>query len=126
MVALHSGQVAQLPLLVQLGVAQQNQVVLLIQFAGDAGGDLPHRLGTDAGGNDPDLVHPAGAQSLGGGVRAVACFFHHFPDASRFCSLSGPPLRYRLTAALDTPAIFAMSLMVMGQVPLTRSASRRL
>ena len=80
MVALHGGQVAQLPLLVQLGVAQQNQVVLLIQFAGDAGGDLPHRLGADAGGNDPDLVHPAGAQSLRGGVRAVACFFHHFPD----------------------------------------------
>ena len=67
MVALHGGQVAKLPLLVQLGVAQQNQVVLLIQFAGDAGGD-------------PDLVHPAGAQSLRGGVRAVACFFHHFPD----------------------------------------------
>ena len=27
---------------------------------------------------------------------------------------------------LDTPAIFAISLIVMGQVPLTRSASRRL
>ena len=123
MVALHGGQVAQLPLLVQLGVAQQNQIILLVQLTGNAGGDLPHRLGADAGGNDPDLVHPAGAQSLRGGVRTVACFFHHFPDGF---PLSGPPLRYRLTAALDTPAIFAMSLMVMGQVPLTRSASRRL
>jgi hypothetical protein len=61
MVALHGGQVAQLPLLVQLGVAQQNQIILLVQLTGNAGGDLPHRLGADAGGNDPDLVHPAGA-----------------------------------------------------------------
>ena len=77
MVALHGGQVAKLPLLVQLGVAQQNQIVLLIQFAGDAGGDLPHRLGADAGHNDPHLTHLAGAQGLRRSIRAVAGLFHY-------------------------------------------------
>ena len=42
MVALHGGEVAQLPLGVQLGVAQQQQIILGVQLPGDARRDLPH------------------------------------------------------------------------------------
>jgi len=40
-------------------------------------GDLPHRLGADAGHDDPHLTHLAGAQGLGGSIRAITGFFHY-------------------------------------------------
>ena len=84
MVALHGGQIPQLPLGVQLGVAQQQQIVLGVQLPGDARRDLPHRLGADAGRDDAHLVHPAGAQGLGGRIRVVAGLFHNFTDSRAF------------------------------------------
>lgn len=43
-VALHGSQIAQLPLSVQLGVSQQQQIGSGIQLTGDPGGELPDRL----------------------------------------------------------------------------------
>lgn len=82
MVALHGSQIAQFPLGVQLGVSQQHQIALCIQLTGNACRDLPHRLGTDAGSDHPHLIHFSGAQSLGGGIRAVAGLFHYLVDDS--------------------------------------------
>lgn len=82
MVALHGSQIAQFPLGIQLGVSQQQQIALCIQLTGNACRDLPHRLGTDAGSDYPYLIHFSGAQSLGGGIRAVAGLFHYLVDDS--------------------------------------------
>ena len=81
-VALHGSQIAQFPLGIQLGVSQQQQIVLCIQLTGNACRDLPHRLGADAGSDHPHLIHFSGAQSLGGGIRAVAGLFHYLVDDS--------------------------------------------
>ena len=43
---------------------------------------IHHRLGTDAGSDRPHLIHFSGAQSLGGGIRAVAGLFHYLVDDS--------------------------------------------
>lgn len=77
MVALQCCKIFQLHLLVQLGVGQQHQVTACAQLGCNTAGDLPHRLGTDAGHNDPHLTHLAGAQGLGGSIRAVTGFFHY-------------------------------------------------
>ena len=77
MVTLQCRKIFQLHLLVQLGVCQQHQVAAGPQLGCDAAGDLPHRLGADAGHNDPHLTHLAGAQGLGGSVRAVTGLFHY-------------------------------------------------
>lgn len=79
-VALHGSQIAQLPLGVQLGVSQQQQIVSGIQLTGDPGGELPDRLGADAGGDHADLIHFAGAQGLSGRIGAVAGLLHNLPD----------------------------------------------
>lgn len=77
MVALQRCKVFQLHLLVQLGVGQQHQIVACAQLGRNAAGDLPYRLGADAGHDDPYLTHLAGAQGLGGSVRAVAGLLHY-------------------------------------------------
>ena len=84
MVALHGFQVADLPLCVQPGVAQQHQIIFAVQLPGDALGDLPHRLRTDVGRNNAHLIYFSGAQGLGGGVRVVAGLFYHFMDGGAF------------------------------------------
>ena len=77
MVALQRRKIFQFHLLVQFGVGQQHQVAACAQLGCNAADDLPHRLGADTGHNDPHLTHLAGAQGLGGSVRAVTGFFHY-------------------------------------------------
>ena len=77
MVALQRCKIFQLHLPVQLGVCQQHQVAAGPQLGCNAAGDLPHRLGADAGHNDPHLTHLAGAQGLRRSIRAVAGLFHY-------------------------------------------------
>ena len=93
MIALHGGQIPQLPLFVQLGIPQQHEIIPGIQFAGNAGGELPYGLGTDAGCNDAHLIHPSGAQSLCCRIRAIAGFFHHFPDDGAFLFAERPAIQ---------------------------------
>ena len=76
-VALQCCKVFQFHLPVQLGVSQQHQVTACAQLGRNAAGDLPHRLGADAGHDDPHLTHLAGAQGLGGSVRAVTGLLHY-------------------------------------------------
>ena len=77
MVALQRCKIFQLHLPVQLGVCQQHQVAAGPQLGCNAAGDLPHRLGADAGHNDPHLTHLAGAQGLRRSIRAITGFFHY-------------------------------------------------